>query len=479
MSLKLCFQIAKSTKKSISTIDLNTATSTSTSDVALTAESLQLSDFFYSRATNIIQPLLGYCKYELTREGKLKKEEIASICDYGGNIADEDEGDEVEENDLIQQKQLADKIDDNLTANITFRGETVSVEEQPTVKMMLIKINATKEKLESLMSSAAASSKKKKVKASMKDSTFMELLNCYDDAVSLISKTLKDYQGMTSGPAVNQKKFECSLVMGYFQYSKIQMLMDRNEKMVNDLKAGDQEIIGLSGDKKSTTGSFVQEDSDAKYKRVEEIAHLYDALLQDAKSIVRLPGGKSEEGEDLEDEFVLQANANVLRFRALRCYYIGRMYATDNVAKYNEALALFDQAGLLASEAAEEIAACQEMEMADELVESMASLKREISTVQVRTRASAFLASQGSEASSAASGLHLLCRLDDFDSGGMTHRVADVPFSLKPIPSKPAFFDIANNYVNEFPIDELERHTGAVGSKTNRGGFMSWFGKII
>lgn len=458
----------------MSSLDLKDIPDT-TAKENLTAESLQLSDFFHSRGTHVIQPLLRYCKYELTREGKLTKEQVAAICDVPIQTAvdgndENDDGDELENDDLIRQKKLSDNDDDNNVTTVTFRGETVLVEE-PSIKMAMMKIDTTKDELETMSSSK----KKKKVKASAKDAKFMELLNGYDDAVSIVSKSLKNYEGMASGPAVNKKRSECSLLIGYFKYAKIQLLMKRNEKMVNDLRNGDSEMTMTK--KQSDKGVVIREDADAKYKRVEEIAHLYDALLQDAKSIVSLPGGGSvEDGDNLEDEFVLEANANVLRIRALRSYYIGRMYAADTVAKYSEALALFDQAELLATEAAEEIAACQEMERADELIEAMADLKNEITAVQVRTRASSFLASRGSEASSVTSGLTLLCRLDDFDSGGLTFRVADVPPSLKPIPCKPAFFDIANNYVSELPMDELEFHASAVKAKGSRG-FMSWFRK--
>ncbi len=475
--MKLCFQLAKSSKSILSSIDLQSLTiaDKSTPTTTSTAEALQQSDFFYSRATNDIQPLLRYCKYEL---GQLSKEEIASICDvelHNYNMDNYDDDDEVMEREKMDGG-MDDNYDDDDIATVTFRGKIMSIDE-PNLKMALIQITNTKEKLDTLMSS---SGKKKKVKASSKESTFMQLLNCYDDATSIVSKYLKDYEGMVSGPAVNEKRLECSLLLGYFKYCKIQMLMSRNEKMVNELRSGDQEkikskVVGGSNDEKKAN-TVIHEDVDAKYKRVEEIAHLYDGLLQDAKAIVSLPGIKLDEEEDVEDEFILQANANVLRIRALRCYYVGRMYAADKVAKYGEALALFDQAALLASEAAEEIAACQEMEEADELIKSMADLQNEINAVQVRTKASSFLASRGSDASSATSGLTLLCRLDDFDSGGVTYRVADVPPSLKPIPCKPAFFDIANNYINSFPTDALERHvltTQGTTKNTRKGGFFT------
>eukprot|EP00551_Chaetoceros_affinis_P007111 CAMPEP_0203667732 /NCGR_PEP_ID=MMETSP0090-20130426/4513_1 /ASSEMBLY_ACC=CAM_ASM_001088 /TAXON_ID=426623 /ORGANISM="Chaetoceros affinis, Strain CCMP159" /LENGTH=732 /DNA_ID=CAMNT_0050531985 /DNA_START=34 /DNA_END=2229 /DNA_ORIENTATION=- len=471
-ALTLCFQIAKSTKSMSSTLDLSSmtteaaATTTTTTEAATnssltanaTAKSLQLSDFFHSRGTNIIQPLLRYCKYELLQEGKLSKEDVAALCDVDVGQYGDDEDDDVDN----EGERENGEADDERVSSILFRGETISIEDTG-IKMILIKISNTKGELER-MSSSSTRKKKKKVKASVKDAKFMDLLNCYDDAVSIVSKTLKDYEGMVSGPAVNQKRFECTLLLGYFKYAKLQLLMKRNEKMVNELRGGDKEMVIES--KRDDTIRQQQEDADSKYKRVEEIAHLYDALLQDAKAVVLLPGGGNvEQGDEVEDEFVLEANANVLRIRALRCYYVGRMYAADAVAKYSEALALFEQALFLASEAAEEIAACQEMEMADELIETMADLRKEINAVQVRTQAASFLASRGSQASSATSGLTLLRRLDDFDSGGKTYRIADVPPALEATPCKPAFFDIANNYVNEFPIDELEFHCNAFKAK--------------
>jgi hypothetical protein len=63
-------------------------------------------------------------------------------------------------------------------------------------------------------------------------------------------------------------------------------------------------------------------------------------------------------------------------------------HAADVVAKYTEALALYDQQAmaLVAMEAAEEIAACQDMDRADELIDSMA-LETEITGVKCRAEA--------------------------------------------------------------------------------------------
>ena len=84
----------------MSNLDLKDAATANTiaTTETLTAESLQLSDFFHSRGTaHVIQPLLRYCKYELTREGKLTKEQVAAICDVPIDTAvgENDDGDEL------------------------------------------------------------------------------------------------------------------------------------------------------------------------------------------------------------------------------------------------------------------------------------------------------------------------------------------------------------------------------------------------
>jgi len=485
LALQLCNHISKSISKSASTMSLSLQEETTTTTTE--AESLQLSDFFHSRAVNIVQPLLRYSKYELEQEGNYTRDEITSLCHVGESNDDQENEDE-EDNELIQQKLNSNKFDnDSQLSSIIFRGHHVSIDES-NIRKLFFNINTAKEELEHMSKPSSKNNKKKKVKASVKETKFMELLNLYDEVTSIVTKMLKDYEGMVSGPTVNQKRFECSLLLGYCKYEKLKMLMKRNEQMVHTLRESDREILntmsGGVGSGSSASPKMEQEDADAKYKRVEEIAHLYDALLQDAKTVAHLPGGgdgvtgigvDADDGQ-MEDEFVMEANANVLRIRALRCYYIGRMYAADTVAKYKEALALLEQSAVLASEAAEEIAACQDMEMGDELIESMADLKKEVIAAQCRTRASSYLASRGSGASSATTGLTLLRRLDDFDSGGKTYRIAAVPPNLEPMPCKPAFFDIANSYVNQFPIDELEFYANTLKATGSRG-FMSWFRK--
>jgi hypothetical protein len=178
----------------------------------------------------------------------------------------------------------------------------------------------------------------------------------------------------------------------------------------------------------------------------------------------------------MEDDFILEANANTLRIRAFRCYYIGRMYLLDSVGKYKEALALFHQASRLAHDAAEEIAACQDMENGDALIDGLLQLEDEITVAKCRAKASVILACNPSGAFTATSGMNLLRRLDDFDSGGSTCRLTSVPPALEMIAAKPFFFDIANNYLRDMQVGDIENYVIS-STPVKRQGIQSWLRK--
>ena len=433
---------------------------------------LQQSDFFLARADNILRPLLRYCQYELQKDPNVSNEEMQEIVELAtyakDNDGDNDESKSAGDNDVNVEANANDAM-----ASIYFRGkELIFDDNDASVRMAFIKVQNKKQILHNLK-------KSKGVKPNVVDSKLMDLLNSYDDAIETVEKMYQRYEGMASGPSVNNKRYECSNVLVYLKFQKLMLIMERNEKMANELRKKDvdmaldqkEESKGLGSDEDGEGG-----DGDAQYKLVQDIARLYDALLQDARAATDLPGSANDsDAEDVEDEFILEANANVLRIRALRCYYIGRMYAADTVGKYKEALALFQQASVLAAEAAEEIAACQDMENANVLVEEMVELEDKIIAYKCRTKACVYLASRGSGASAATSGMKLLRRLDDFDAGGKSYRLASVPFALEPIAAKPFVFDIANNYVKDMQISEIESFLNLTKPRERRGLLMRLF----
>lgn len=339
---------------------------------------------------------------------------LLRYCQYeyreaGGTVVEEDS----------PQQESSKQLSSTGGGAVQFRGKDLPVENKQ-LRVLLIK-------LEGLLTDALKS-----------DDKFMSVLSIYDDAVAIVSADLANVQSMKAGPAVNARKAEMEGLLGYAKHSKLKLLMRRNEEMVNDLL-------------RETPTAYA------------DISHLYDALLQDARAVCSLPG------PDFEDEFILEANANVLRLRALRCYYAGQLYACSN--KPAEGLALLKQATLLTTRASEEIAACEDMEHGDEYLDALEVLRFDIAGAVCRVKAQAYMLCQGSNVGASRSSRSLLLRLDEFDGGKV---LADVPPAPIPIPCKPAFFDLAWNYAGAFPVDELQKHIDEHGEQKSQS-FLGWF----
>ena len=226
-------------------------------------------------------------------------------------------------------------------------------------------------------------------------------------------------------------------------------------------------------------------------KRLEEATHLYDALVQDARAVASLPGGGSPDDPDggccgdaasasataaVEDEFLLEANTNVLRLRSLRCYYLAGMHTSPLVRRYAEASSLLDQAEGLAREAIEEIGACKGMEGGAGLLENLEGALGGIRGERCCVLAVSYL--DASASSSSTPGRCLLERLHDYDATSASATLCHVPPKLEPMACKPSFFDVALNYVSDYPVEELRRALeghGDGGAITASRGLLGWF----
>lgn len=304
-------------------------------------------------------------------------------------------------------------------------------------------------------------------KESVKDAKLMILLNSYDDMIQMLEDMFDEFARMASGPEVFKQRDQYSNLLGYCKYEKLKMVMKRNESIVNDLRKKDvgSVINANEGGMKDPD----QQDDETRLKIVEEIARFYDILLKDAKLASELTVAY---GDDcLEDELVWETRASVLRFRAFRCFYIGRIYAMENVGKFQEALALFEQSLMLTNDAVEEITACDNMESKDTVIAELLDLHYDLTVFTCRTKASLYLVKNGSGLSS---GLPLLRRLDDFDAGGKTCKLAAPSPMLEPIVAKPFFIDIAKRYVKNIGVDCIDDYLNATTQK--KQGLFSFLG---
>jgi len=449
-------------------------------------QQLELFDFFNSRAKNVIAPLLKYCHYELQEKGLSPTEKISFLQSSSSIISDGATTDpsylQSKLHSLKNETLQTQATSGSSMSQITFREIVVPVETKD-LRMALLKIQDLKSEWEeeekergkkkqndNTTGSSPSSSSSPDDNDGGDDAKFMELLSGYDDAVSLVNKELKQLAALKSGPAVNAKKFQLVNLLGYSKYQKLKLVMGRNEELTNG-------II-----QKCNEGD---DDEGMTLKHLEEVAHLYDALLQDARAVASLPGGGSPDDFDggettsssssavvVEDEFYLEANANVLRLRSLRCYYLARMHASPLVHKYSEAVALLDQAERLANEALEEIGACDQMENGDALLDSLEKVAAEMRGEKCRVLALSYL----SKSSSIGSGKCLLQRLHDYNIPSSPKSIAHVPPKLEPMACKPSFFDVALNYVSEYPVDELERAMEEYnGVEAASSGILGWF----
>ena len=414
-------------------------TTTATAETTKTT-SLERQDLFVTRADTVLRPLFRYCQYELKQAGlPLVVTEEPRLTTYS-----------------------TPKVEDE--SAIVFRGKELLLESKELRVLLL--------KLQSLLLGVAKKSKNTSVFAaeeskhqedSVHDETaFLTTLSVLDDALEVVQMQLNtlEQKALTAGPAIKAKRQQYMLWKGYLQWVKTTQVMDHTSNLLRNLSGHAERV------------------------------HVYDALLQHAKTLLHLPRpeendeAKNEQEED--DEFALQAQANILRLRALKTYHMAWYYYQE-LRNCQAAWDLLEHSIDLCKRAKEEIAACDEdMPYAEEYLTELDTLPME--SLKAAIRAALYL--QGSSNASRAAGYNSSChratnrplmlRLPDPDPGtvlaGEIHPI--------PIPCKPVFYDLALYYAVDTsasvdPIQAyIDDHTVASEPEpdtTSSGkGFLGW-----
>ena len=326
---------------------------------------------------------------------------------------------------------------------ISFRGQEIHIDNKELHVLML--------KLQSLAAAAAGGN-------NTKETTFLQTLTTLDDALSLVQSSLQSLEKSKAGPAINAKRQQLDMWTGYLQSKKIHLVMDHTESLLTDISDHGERV------------------------------HVYDTLLKHAQGLLLLPRAKGEDGEEEEeDEFALQAQANMLRIKALKCYHMGMYYYRDR-DEYAEALALLEHSAVLTKRAVEEIAACDEdMPHAEEYLSELQKLQDiTLKGGRISVEAAWFGDAYQDDIGAAPknkpmkTNRPLLQRLDDWDAGEV---LADDPPMFMPIPCKPVFYDLAWDYASDLskPVDVVERfiEENTVPEEPepaeSSGGIFSWF----
>ena len=358
-------------------------------------------------------------------------------CQYECKQAGEETLEEPRWNSSTSQQ-----TDDDQESSISFRGQDLVLESKELRVLLL--------KLQSLQEEKNITEEEKR---NEDDTVFLNVLSVLDDALEVVHESLNSLEQANSGPAIQAKRTQYLLWKGYLQSEKTKRVMDHTQGLLQDIEGHAERV------------------------------HVYDALLQHAKSLLQLPRPSSSDGEEEEDEFALQVQANVLRLRALKTYHMA-WYYYENPKKYDAALALIQQSSKLSKRAKEEIAACDEdMPHADEYLQELEDLP--ITSATTAIHAAMYLKSQGGTAS--ATDRPLLLRLPEEDSGTTLAELTPMP-----MPCKPTFFDLAMGYAldstesiekiqsyidfhTESSEPELEDEEEEVSS-SGRGGLFGWLG---
>jgi len=253
---------------------------------------LEMADYFTARGEYTIQPLFKFCQYELSQSrgasSQLDMNEFLTSESLDQNTSSLLQSKLAEKRNESRRAQVSQV--DSKYGKISYRKVDFFIDNEE-LRVLLCKIDEAKEN-------------------DQDDAGFTKLLSFYDDAIAIVSKDLQALEQLASGKQVNASKHVQKCLKGYLDFQKLSTLMTRNEQIVNDME--NQEII------------------DNNNKRLEDLAHMYSVLLQNAKEVAALPladEASPNSGEDLEDEFALEANAHFLRFRAWKNFYSAHVYS--------------------------------------------------------------------------------------------------------------------------------------------------------
>ena len=394
---------------------------------------LEKHDLFVTRADTILRPMFRYCQYELKQAGEPTMEEPR----------------------LLSSGKQEQSREENNEDSIVFRDQELVLDNKD-LRVLLLKFQSVEQELKE-------EAEKENTTEVHRETQFLTILSILDDAIEVVQSLeqgLSAKASSISGPAVQAKLEQYTLWRGYLQYTKTTKVMEHMENLMVATTMGPSEKV-----------------------------HVYDAVLQHAKSLLNLPRPSESGSSEEDDEFVLQVQANILRLRALKTYYMGWSYFTQ-LHKHGPALALLEHSSDLTKRAEEEIAACDEdMLFSEEYLKQLEDLPLKASTCAVKAAMALSQRQQARKLQKATAGMAtgdaatashlipittdrpLLLRLNDCDGGTLRAPIADL--RPMPLPCKPAFYDLAYGHAldthSSFDLLEafLYQHTKAPVSSSS------------
>ncbi|KXJ06382.1 Signal recognition particle subunit SRP68 [Exaiptasia diaphana] len=266
----------------------------------------------YLQRVEEITPNIRYCAYNLGEGGTDINDLMQMRMSSTGGVQDPVLAAKIDE----VLAQTREKEAESMT-EVTWRGRSIPVKNEK-VRAFILHAQQIARELDSAED------------ADSKMSMYEELLMESKDALQAVKDELK---GDTSSGKPRSQKSETQVaqlqsLQSYITYVKLSKTTDRNLLMVEAMK---KQLPASLQD----SSEAVEPDPTKKLTKPEDLVRIYDIILQTLSDMGELPG------VDDDIEMSKDISAQILHFKAYRCFYIAKSYL--QAKKWREAAMLYDR----------------------------------------------------------------------------------------------------------------------------------------
>ncbi|XP_067644307.1 signal recognition particle subunit SRP68 isoform X2 [Eurosta solidaginis] len=289
------------------------------------------------------------------------------------------------------------------------------------------------------------------------------LMDC-KDAIQAVKEEIKQdpkLRSLTTGQTVSGVQY----LLAYLSYIRHSRTLQRNLCLVEQAKLNFDDPNQKS-----------QNTSDGKRVRSQDLARLYEIILQNVTEMQQIQG--------MEDDNVYQKEIEnlALTFKAFRCYYIA--LTLIDMKKWKEAVALYERSSKYANEALAGKAS-DKFKLAGDLQKLVSTIDgckfsaHAYSVLENDTSEDAIFTSKSQKSTKP-----LYERLSQYKEDQSLHTKTPNVYKMQPemeaIPCKPLFFDLAIGHIELPSLDDKLQSSGNQSGASISGfvkGFLGWGGK--
>eukprot|EP01134_Creolimax_fragrantissima_P001737 CFRG1737T1 len=384
----------------------------------------------YLQRIETLEPTLRYCAYSLGDNTLL--EDLLAMKNVDQSVL------------AKLERVVADK-DDN-TFKITWRNQDILV---PNDKVRLA-IVRFQEKTKAIKMAHVTEETSIRDIIKMYDSVFMSLqdaLQTYrsEKAKEGVSKMSKEGATVLVGGGGGDANEIPKIIELYLNCMRYHLQNDRNQLMIDAPR-----VVGSNAEKGRTMFS--------SSNKPEENVRLYSSIIQNVSEMMSLV-------RETDASYYAELEVHTETYQALRCFCIANAYAHSN--RLADADVVYD---LTASRIASISMALNASDIHEDakqaLVQKIQKLAQDVRGRKCMLRAAQLVATSSSR-ESAATGtkVSVVDRLDVYEDDFSRLQLASFPPSLKQIPCKPLFFDVAmaNMPIPDFDNNNMEPKQGISG----------------